>query len=202
MLQYIVFLGAVLSLLGSADYIINTIKGKTKPNRVSWLIWAISPIIGTIAAISNGVTWAILPTFMAGFGPLLVFIVSFFNKKSYWKLGGGDYLCGALAIIALILWGVTKDPNVAIFFSIVADLLAAIPTLIKAWRHPETESGLIFILAELNQITGFIAMKEWSFSESAFGVYLFTINICLITAIYRKKIMQRFKKKQPANVVE
>jgi hypothetical protein len=195
MLQHIVFLGVALILLGSADYIINTIKGKTKPNRVTWLIWSVAPIIGTAAAISNGVTWAILPTFMAGFAPLLVFIVSFFNKKSYWKLGGGDYLCGALAIIALVLWGVTKDPNVAIFFSILADLLAATPTLIKAWHHPETESATFFIMSAIAQITGFIAMKEWSFSESAFGIYLFIVNISLAVIIYRKRIMRKFKKK-------
>ncbi|MCL2280666.1 hypothetical protein FWC31_02160, partial [Candidatus Saccharibacteria bacterium] len=86
-MEYIVFLGAALILASSIDYIIDTLKGKTKPNRVTWLIWSTAPIIAAIAAISNGVSWAILPTFMAGFGPLLVFIVSFFNKKSYWKLG-------------------------------------------------------------------------------------------------------------------
>jgi hypothetical protein len=201
-MEYIVFLGVAFSLIGSVNYIIDTIKGKTKPNRVTWLIWAISPIIGTIAAISDGVTWAILPTFMAGFGPLLVFVVSFFNKKSYWRLGGGDYLCGALAILALVLWVVTKDPNVAILLSILADLFAAIPTLVKSWRHPETESGLTYILATFSQITGFIAMKRWDFSESAFGIYLFIMDVCLIAIIYRKKIIQKFKKKSSAGVIK
>ena len=186
-MEYIVFLGAILVLIGSAEYIINTIKGKTKPNRMTWLIWSIAPIIGTIAAVSNGVTWAILPTFMAGFGPLLVFVVSLFNKKSYWKLGGGDYLCGALAILALVLWAVTKDPNIAILFSILADLFAAIPTLIKAWRYPETESGLIFIFDILGQTSALFVMKRWDFSESAFAIYLLTISTCIATGIYRKK---------------
>ena len=201
-MEYIVFLGAALILASSIDYIIDTLKGKTKPNRVTWLIWSTAPIIAAIAAISNGVSWAILPTFMAGFGPLLVFIVSFFNKKSYWKLGGGDYLCGVLAILALVLWAVTKDPNIAILFSILADLFAAIPTLIKAWRHPETESGLAYILSALAQITGFIAMKRWDFSESAFGIYVFVLNTCLIVAIYRKRIMQKFKKEITDSVVK
>jgi hypothetical protein len=193
-MEYLVFLGAALSLTGSGSYIVSTIKGRAKPNRVSWLIWAASPIIGTIAAVSNGVGWAILPTFMAGFGPLLVLIVSFFNKKSYWTLGGGDYLCGALAVLALILWGVTKNPNVAILLSILADLFASIPTLIKAWRYPETESGLIYIFAIFNQITGFIAMKRWDFSESAYGIFLLLINICLIAVIYRQRLFRKSHK--------
>ena len=192
-MEYIVFLGAALSLVASGGYLVNTIKGKTKPNRVTWLIWAAAPIIGTVAAISDGVTWAILPTFMAGFGPLLVLIVSFFNKKSYWKLGGGDYLCGVLAILSLILWGITKDPNVAILFAILADLLAAIPTLIKAWHHPETETGWAYILYMLNQITGLIAMNRWDFSESAFGIYLLAINICLAAVIYGRRFQLKLK---------
>ncbi|MCL2451882.1 hypothetical protein FWD20_03390 [Candidatus Saccharibacteria bacterium] len=193
-MEYIVFFGAGLSLMASAGYIIDTIKGKTKPNRVSWLIWATAPIIGAIAAVSNGVTWAILPTFMAGFGPVLVLAVSFLNKKSYWKLGGGDYLCGVLAILALVLWGLTKNPNVAILLSILADLFAAIPTLVKSWRHPETETGWAYILYMLNQITGFIAMTRWDFSEASFGIYLFVINFCIAVAIYRKRIIKKFKK--------
>jgi len=194
MIQYIVFLGAALSLAGSATYIIDTIKGKTKPNRVSWLIWSIAPIIGTVAAVSDGVTWAIVPTFMSGFGPLLVFMASFLNKKSYWRLGGGDYLCGTLAILALVLWAITKNPNVAILLSILADLLAAIPTLIKSWQHPETETGLAYILSMFNQITGMIAMKRWDFAESAFGIYLFLIDICFVLILYRKRILRKFKK--------
>jgi len=194
MIQYTVFIGVVLSLIGSGAYVIDTVKGKTKPNRVTWLIWSISPIIGTVAAVSNGVSWAILPTFMAGFGPLLVFIASFLNKKSYWRLGKSDYLCGALAILALALWAITKDPNVAILLSIVADLFAATPTLVKCWKHPETETASAYILFTISQITGFIAMKRWDFSESAFGIYLFIIDICFIAILYRKKIMRKFKK--------
>jgi hypothetical protein len=199
-IEYIVFLGAALSIVGSGKYIIDTIKGRTKPNRVTWLIWAMSPIIGTIAAVSDGVSWAILPTFMAGFGPLLVFIASFFNKKSYWKLGRGDYLCGAMAIAALVLWSMTKDPNIAILFSILADLFAAIPTLVKSWRHPETETGLTYVLSMFCQITGFIAMKQWNFAESAFGIYLFIVDVCFVGIIYRTKFLGRFKKKPNAIV--
>lgn len=103
MTQYLVFVGALVGLVLIVPYIKETIKGNTKPNRVSWLLWSIAPIIGTIAAISNGVGWSLLPVFMAGFVPLLVLIVSFINKNSYWKLEKFDYLCGLFSALALIL---------------------------------------------------------------------------------------------------
>jgi hypothetical protein len=70
-LPYLVFLGAAVQLVGIWSYIKDTVKGDAKPNRVSWLLWSIAPLIGTAAAISDGVTWEVLPVFMSGFGPLL-----------------------------------------------------------------------------------------------------------------------------------
>jgi hypothetical protein len=191
-LQYLVFVGAAVNLIGAIPYIKDTLKGKTKPNRVTWLMWTISPMIATFAAISNGVTWAVLPVFMAGFLPLLVLISSFINKDSYWKLEIFDYLCGFFSVLALILWAITKDPVIAITFSIISDSSAAMPTIIKAWKHPETETGSIYIISLLCTFTSFFAIKVWNFSSTAFPIYLIIISSIIIFSIYRKKI---FKKK-------
>lgn len=188
MLQYLVLLGALVQIIGISSYIKDTIKGKTKPNRITWLMWSIAPIIATFAAFSEGVTWTIIPTFMAGFGPLLVFISSFVNKKSYWKLSKIDYICGAFSVLALILWALTSKASIAIVFSILSDLTASIPTLIKAWKQPETESTAPFSAGLFAQFTALFAIKSWSFAELAFPIYLVLINIVLILTIVRKKI--------------
>lgn len=87
MLQYIVFLGAIIQMGSMYVYIRETLRGENKPNKVTWLMWAISPLIGSVAAVVDGVGLAVLPVFLSGFGPLLVFVASFMNKKAYWKLG-------------------------------------------------------------------------------------------------------------------
>jgi len=188
MLQYLVIFGACLQLFGIFSYIKGTIKGTTKPNRVTWILWAIAPMIATIAALSEGVSWAVLPTFMAGFGPLLVFIASFINKRSYWKLTKTDYTCGAFSILALILWGITKDANIAILFAILSDLTAGIPTLIKSWKEPKSESAAPFLAGLVSTSTSFFAITMWSFAEIAFPIYLVAINIVLILTIKRQSI--------------
>ncbi len=69
-------------------YIRDTLIGKTKPNLVSWSMWALAPLIGTGAAIfAHADLWATVRIFLAGFIPLLVIVASFANKQSYWKLG-------------------------------------------------------------------------------------------------------------------
>lgn len=191
MLQYFVFLGAAVNIGGAFFYIRDTLHGKTKPNRVTWLFWSLAPLIAAAAAFSDGVGWAVLPVFMAGFGPLLIFIASFVNPNSYWKLGPLDYGCGALSLLALALWGITKEPNIAIAFAIASDGLAAVPTLIKSWNHPETESAVAYTTGLFNSLTSFAAIKLWGFSELAFPIYLVVANSSLIFAVWRRKIFRQ-----------
>lgn len=190
-LPYLVILGAVVQLIGIWSYIKDTVRGDAKPNRVSWLIWSIAPLIGTAAAISDGVTWVVLPVFMSGFGPLLVFIASFVNKNSYWKLEKFDYWCGALSLLALLLWWITKMPEVAILFAILSDGLAGIPTLVKAWKYPETENAGPFTAGLFSTLTSFAAVKIWNFSSIAFPIYLIFINVSIALAIYHRKIFKK-----------
>lgn len=188
--QYIVLFGAFILLIGTFSYIKETIEGKVKPNRISWLLWSIAPMIATGAAISTGVTWAALPVFMSGFAPFLVFVASFVNKNSYWKLQATDYLCGFLSIIALIVWGLAKEPNVAILLAIISDGLAAAPTLIKFWRYPKTENVNAYAAGLFSAFTSFFAVKMWNFSSYAFPVYLIVLNICFVFCYYKGKFLK------------
>jgi len=193
-LQYFVLIGALVNILGAISYIKKTLSGHTKPNRVTWFLWSVSPFIATAAALTKGITWAALPVFMAGFGPFLIFLASFANKKSYWKLGKFDYLCGFFSILALTLWGITKEPIVAIVFAILSDALAAIPTLKKSWTHPKTESPIAYTTGMFNAITSFAAIKTWTFAEYGFPVYIIIICGLLLSFIYRLKIKNLFKR--------
>jgi hypothetical protein len=182
-LQYLVVLGAIIQLVGVLSYIRGTLRGVTKPNRVTWLLWGVIPIIATVASLSDGVRWAALPVFMAGFGPLLIFAFSFVNQHAYWKLGRLDYVCGIFSVGAIILWAVTKAPAAAIILSIIADALAAAPTLAKAWRQPETENIGPYVAGFISQLTAIAAFKQFTLSEMAFPIYLLIINATLFLVI-------------------
>jgi len=191
MLQYLVFIGAAVQLLGIFSYIKETLRGNTKPNKVTWLMWSVAPLIATFAALADGVGWSVLPVFMAGFGPLLVFIASFVNKNSYWKLETFDYLCGFCSALALILWGITKEPVIAIVFAIASDGFAAIPTLVKSWKYPETETAAAYTTGLFSALTSFTAIKIWNFSSYAFPAYLVIAETLFILSIYHRKIFKK-----------
>ena len=196
MIKYIVIIGAIVQLYGIFFYIKETLRGDTKPNKVTWLMWSVAPLIATAAGLADGVSWAVLPVFMSGFGPLLVFLASFINPNAYWKLERLDYICGFLSVLALILWVITKEPIVAIVFAMASDAAAAVPTLIKCWKHPETESDIAYSTGLFNSLTSFAAIRAWAFSEYAFAMYLVIMNSLLFSAINRIKLSKLFITKQ------
>ncbi len=189
MFEFLVFVAAVATLLATIVYVRSMFRGGTKPNRVSWLIWFIAPFIAAGAAASNGIGWAALPVFVSGLSPFVIFTASFFNKRAFWKLLKFDYVCGILSGLALVLWYLSKNPDVAIMFAILADGLAAIPTLTKAWRYPNTESPWPYIVGIFNASTSFGAAAVWSFSAIAFPTYLIIINIMLLLSIYGERLV-------------
>jgi hypothetical protein len=91
---------------------------------------------------------------------------------------------------------VTEDPNVAIAFAIASDGLASIPTLTKAWKHPETEVAWPFMVGVFNASTSFFASTKWVFSEYAFPTYLIVMNILLFFSAYKKKLVSLLTKQR------
>lgn len=189
--HWLVIASAIISVFGSIAYIRDTFLGKTKPNRVTWFLWALAPLIGTGAALSaDADPWATTRIFLAGFLPLIILIVSFFNKKSYWKLTAFDLGCGICSLLAIMAWAIIDSPQIAILLAAIGDGFAAIPTIRKAWTNPETETGLTFIAGITATILVLPSITIWNIENSAFQIYLLISNTILIFSIYRK----RFKK--------
>lgn len=195
-MEIIVILAVLLNSVWGSLYVYDTIKGKTKPNRVTWWIWALAPLIATCAAVSDWVTWAVLPVFISGFMPLMIFISSFYNKNSFWKLWKLDYFCLFTAFLAIILWIVTSNPLLAIIFSVLADLFAAIPTIIKIYKYPETETVYTFMAWLISSLSAFLVIETWRMEEYLFPLYLAIMCTTLIVWYYNKKILYFLKIKK------
>ncbi len=182
-----VIVGTIISSIGAVAYIIDTVKGKVKPNRVSFLLWSIAPIIAFVAMLKQGVGISSLMTFSIGFWPLLVFIASFVNKQAEWELTRFDLLCGFLSLVGLALWLITKVGNLAIIFSIMADGLAAIPTIRKSYSYPETEIAWPWFATAIGVVFTLLTLKSWKFADYGFIIYILIVNV-IISALVQFKL--------------
>jgi hypothetical protein len=184
--QNFVIVGAIIATAGSISYLIDTLKGKVKPNRVSFLLWSLAPLIAFFAEIKQGVGIQALMTFIVGFLPLTIFISSFVNKKAVWNLTGFDLICGALSIVGLVLWFITKSGNIAIIFSILADALAAIPTVVKSFNYPETESAWPYFASTISAILTLLTVTVWNLANIAFPLYIVLITLVIFSLVQFK----------------
>ena len=185
--QLLVVVSVLLMVWGAYDYLRDTLAGKTKPNRVSWSLWALAPLISLGAAFdADADVRASIRVLVGGIVPAVIFLASFINKNSYWRLGRFDWLCGGLSLAALVFWQLADSPLVAVLLATAANTLATIPTLVKAWNYPETESRLIFITSFISAILIIPAIPVWTIANSAFQIGLMLTTGALLVAIYRK----------------
>jgi hypothetical protein len=187
--ENIIYITILTSLVGYFFYLKDIFYGQTRPNLVSWFIWMLAPFIGVFFQLKAGAGLSVLPVFLAGFGPLIVIIVSLFRKNSIWKISGLDIFCGILAILALVFYVLTHNLGISILFAILSDGLAAVPTIIKSWKFPETETAIGYLPGIFNNILGLLIIRNWSFSIYSFGIYFILVNAIIVFCIYRKKIL-------------
>ena len=189
-------LGSIAVAMGGLSYLMDTLKGKVKPNKVSFLMWSIAPLIAFTAQLKEGVGFFLaLITFVAGFEPLMIFIASFFNKSAEWKINRFDLMCGGVSILGLIIWQITKTGYIAIIFSILADGMASLPTIVKSFKHPETESAWPYFTTVISAVITLLAVKDYSIATIGFTVYL--LAVCLvISSLVQFKIGKFFIKQE------
>lgn len=183
---YFALVGAIIASLGGFYYLYETITGKSQPNRITWLLWGIFPMITFIAQRAQGVQDISWVSFTSGFTPLLIFAASFLNKKAYWKTHRTDYYLMVAALLGIIMWGLTDNPNLAIGFALIADFMAGTPTLIKCYKHPESESWAAYSISTIGFAVSMLAIQSWNFQNAAFVVYLFLINAIMAFFASRK----------------
>ncbi|MFA6386454.1 MAG: hypothetical protein WCW04_01660 [Candidatus Paceibacterota bacterium] len=188
--EQIVYIGVLISLTLTFFYIRTIIYGNTRPSLISWSIWALAPLIAVFLQIKAGAGLSFLSSFMSGFGPLLVVIFALIYKKGFWEITKLDIVCGILALISLAIYMITSKLGISILFAILSDGLAAIPTIRKSWKFPESESFITYTAGIISNTLALLVIKNWVFSIYSFSVYLITMNIIIIFSIYHKKIFK------------
>jgi hypothetical protein len=193
-----VFIGTAIASVGSIAYLIEVLRGRARPNRVSFFLWSINPLIVYFAQTSQGVCWqSSLLALSQGIFPFLILISSFVNKKSEWKITKRDLLLGLLSVFGLILWYLTKVGNIAILFSILADGLAALPTIFKSYEDPDSEVAWPWILTSVGVVFTVLTFTKITFENSGFIIYVFFANL-IIYSLIQFRIGEKLKPKNHA----
>lgn len=192
-----VFLAVSINLVGAIVYAYSVVKGSTRPNRVTWFILSFAPLLAFAAMMAQGVSFReSVFTLETGISPLIIFISTFFAKQPKWEITKFDLICGALSVIGFVLWLILKEGNIAITFALLADGLAFLPTLVKAFKYPETENPWAFMMGTVAAVIAIAILSTYDYKHLAFPVYILIADVLASLFIYfkiGKPIMQMFK---------
>src|SRR3989344_3756884 len=158
----------VIAFASIIPYIRDILHGTTRPNVVSYSLWALVLSIGMLGQWSSGASWSII--FLLG-DLLAVFAVITLCAMGYGyhKYGMVEWTCLALAIIAIISWQATNEPLLAIIF-------AAIPTVVKTYHEPKSELPLGWFMVAFGGILGIISNTVFDFANLLFPIYIILLN--------------------------
>jgi hypothetical protein len=173
----------LLRLMGSGGYLISILRGKARPNIVTWSLGGVTALIAFAAQICKGCGFGALVTLAIAFGPLAIITAALAKGTRRLKLTRLDAWCLSLAIAGIILWIRTKDPLLALLMSIVADIFATMPTVVKSYLTPHTESAPAYSLSVISMIVTLLTVRQWNVMSWAFPLYILMINLTLVTLI-------------------
>jgi hypothetical protein len=184
---HFVFLGAAFGFVGQAWYVRDTLRGLTQPNRVTFVLWAAAPLLAFAVEIDQGVGLRSLMTFMIGVGPLAILAASFaapsLGRAPAWRIGRLDYICGAVSVLGTLGWLATRHGAVALVAAVAADALAAVPTIVKSWTHPDSETALLYVGGFLNAAITPLTVHRVTLAEVAFPGYIVLVGALQVVIV-------------------
>ena len=181
MTQYFGYLSAIFITLSFLPYLIYIFKGETKPERASWFIWSVLGSIAFFSQLAKGASSSLWLPGIQTIGDISIFIFAIkygmggFSRRDKWALG--------VAGISLILWYITKEAMIALFFAILIDAIGAYLTIIKSYEHPATEPVISWVLTMLGGFFAIFAVGNMNWILLSFPVYTFLVNVLIVYSI-------------------
>lgn len=172
------FAAGFLSVICVVPYIVGTIKGKTKPHRVTWWVLTIMSLIFTANHFSIGGDSTIWLPLCTAIGQLSVAVLSIRYGVGGWRFL--DRICIVGIGISLIAWQVFQSPLLSLGFCLAADLIAYLPTMRKAVRAPETENLTCWALISFGGALNLFAIERWDSTEIILPIYLFLTTTTVV----------------------
>ena len=98
-----------------------------------------------------------------------------------------DWLCFAGALLGVVSWVVTKEPLTAIVVATITDALAFLPTIRKAYAHPQTETASLYVLGTAKYVLGIMALQTFNVATVLFPASISIINVFFMCMLFIRR---------------
>jgi hypothetical protein len=176
-------LGALVASAGSLFYLYAIVFGQTRPHRISWGVWTLIGVLGVGSAQAGG---AGAGAYAAGVYLVCQALVFALSLGRFGKPGGEryEYLLGAVAVAAIVVWRVGHlSPGAAATTAVAADGVALWFTLRGAYREPRGESLLGWALDVPAAALGVAAIAHYTYAATLYPAYLVVASSLVLAVL-------------------
>jgi branched-subunit amino acid transport protein len=188
MYDYKIVLGYLATFISVASYVPyfrNIFLGKVKPHAFSWLVWSLLTAVAFGAQISErggAGAWVTASTALACFA---VFILALFKGRR--DFTSFDWYALAAALVAFVLWWLTKDPTLSVILVTVTDALGFLPTFRKGYYKPNEDSIALYGASIIKYTLGILALNSFSLSTWLFPASLILTNGLFVMLLFIRR---------------
>lgn len=170
-------LAGVIQVTAIVPYVKSILKRETQPNIVSWALWTLIQVIAIWIQLNadQGFSWSLILLLATTFNTGLVTILCL-RGYGYKSFGWVEKLCLASALVAIGLYAWTDNATLSLTFDIIADLIAAVPTLVKTWKEPHTEEVVPWVMVSIAAALGAASSTIIDVENLALPIYLALVN--------------------------
>ncbi|HSW81112.1 MAG TPA: hypothetical protein VLG40_01830 [Candidatus Saccharimonas sp.] len=181
------YISAVLTFVAVAPYLRDTIKGKTRPNIVTWSTWTLLTVINTVIAVNAGAWQTAIFSIGATLATGSIMIVGF--TRGIKKYTMFDIVCQLFALCGIPLWLLTGQPALAVFILMCVDFAGGLPTLRHAWRSPGEETWQTFAISAFAGSLTVVSLSQYNFVSLAMPLYITLFDaVMLYIVLYRRRV--------------
>jgi hypothetical protein len=189
MRQALTFIAGLVEIVAPWPYIVDTLKGKTRPNIVTWFTWTLINAINMAAAFDTG-AWQTGIYSLGGVLATGVIVVLGLRHgvKKYTKF---DVICQAIALLGIPIWLLTKHAELAVLIVLLVDFFGGLPTLRHAWKAPHEETWQTFGYSAVAGILLLASLTDYSLIAVTMPLYIFLFDgAVLATIFYRRNALK------------
>lgn len=181
MKAFLAVLAVVVAVIGYIPYFRDVFQNKTKPHLFSWFVWGLLTSIAFVAQVIDG---AGAGSWVTGSSALFCFVVAGFAfKRGTHSFPVSDWIAFGSALVAILLWVLTKSPVLSVVLITIADGIGFIPTFRKGFAKPNEETVSLYVLAAVKFLIGLFALSAYSLTTWLYPASLVLTNMLFVALL-------------------
>jgi hypothetical protein len=183
--ETIAVIASLLAIVGNVPYLYDIVTKKVKPHPYTWFVWSMVSCIIFFGQLAKGAGIGALPTAASEIFTVIIFLFSL--QYGFKTIRPVDKIFLAAALAGVIPWLLTKDPTASVIIAVSIDVIAFMPTIRKTWKHPRTETPILYAMNVLRHILMLFSLQAYNIATALHSVAMIVTNTIMTMIIVNKK---------------